>query len=126
MDNIFEQATRSKLRFQVPQGEINVEQLWSLKQETLITYEESLLEEVEKFGKNSRRRSVTKTKVQNEAELRLAIVSYILDVLDKEQSEATSAKEVKEHNARIDQLIASKKEEKMANLSLEELEALRK
>jgi hypothetical protein len=126
MDNIFEQATRSKLRFQAPQGEVSVEQLWSLKQETLITYEESLLEEVEKFGKTSRRRSVSKTKALSEAELRLAVVGYILDVLAKEQAEASTAKEVKEHNARIDHLIASKKEEKMANLSLEELEALRK
>ena len=31
MSDLFEQATRKKLRFQLPKGELTIEQLWDLR-----------------------------------------------------------------------------------------------
>lgn len=126
MTDIFALATRKRLRFQVPQGEVNIESLWRVNVPVLISYEEELEKAVEQFGKTSRRRSQTKTAEQEDTELRLAIVSYILDVKEAEAKAATDAKQIKEHNEQIDRLIVAKKVEQMSNLSIEELEKLRK
>lgn len=129
--NIFEQASRLKLRFDL-NGNISAEQLWEIKGsgnslEPLISYEEHLTEIVESYGKSSRRKnSGHKTKDQELNELRLAIVSSILDTRIKEQEEAASAAETKAHNAKIDAMIAEKQDQQLANLSVEELLALRK
>lgn len=126
MTDIFALATRKRLRFQVPQGEVNIESLWRVNVPVLISYEEELEKAVEQFGKTSRRRSQTKTAEQEDTELRLAIVSYILDVKEAEAKAATDAKQIKEYNEQIDRVIAAKKVEQMSNLSIEELEKLRK
>lgn len=93
----------------------------------LIKYEEQLNEIVEGYGKSTRRSKVgRKTKTQEQDELRLAIVSSVLDTRIKEQEDATSAAETKAHNAKIDAMIAEKQEQQLANLSVEELLAMRK
>jgi len=122
---IFEKATRLKLRFQI-NGEITTEQLWNVKESTLIAYEEELQEQVEKFGKTSRRKSSYKTKEQESVELKLAIVSHVLDTVIKEREEAANENAAKQHNQKILALIAEKQEEGLRGKSIDELQALLK
>lgn len=122
---IFEKATRLKLRFQI-NGEITTEQLWNVKESTLIAYEEELQEQVEKFGKTSRRKSSYKTKEQEGVELKLAIVSHVLDTVIKEREDLQDQANIKAHNQEILALIAEQEKQDLKKLSKEELKALLK
>ncbi|MFM7979727.1 MAG: hypothetical protein ACKPKO_10460, partial [Candidatus Fonsibacter sp.] len=126
--------TRLGLRFNLPNGELSTEQLWQLKPskrankvvDDLADYEEELQDELAKFNVSNRRRSATKSQEQQLLELRLAIVSHILDVREAEADEAKTIAANKEHNERIKALIAKKQEDKLGDLSVEELQALLK
>lgn len=132
--NIFEQATRSDLLFQLPVGELNIQSLWKLKPvkrngklvDDLADYEIELKEQLSKFSQVRRRGSVAKTNEQEVLELQLAIVSHILDVKDAEAQAAKEEAAKKVHNQKIQDLIAKKQEDKLGELSLEELQALLK
>ena len=123
--DLFEKASRLKLRFDI-NGQISTEQLWSASMTSLADYEQSLTEIMESYGKATRRTRKAKTAAQELNELRLAIVSHILDVREKEQEDAENAATIKEHNQKILELIKSKKENELSNKSIEELEALLK
>jgi hypothetical protein len=134
MSDLFEQVTRRGTRFQLPQGELSVEQLWQLKPirkngelvDTLADYEAQLQEEVAKFGTFTRRTSAARTAAQEETILKLAVVSYILDVKDKEAQEAKDSAAIKAFNAEIDARIARKQDAQLDDLSIEELQKLKK
>ena len=138
MSDLFEQATREDVKFTLPEGhtpsgELTVQQLWKLKPsfkviegkkvlvDSLADLEDVLQEQVEKFGKTSRRKSNAKSSKQLTLELQLAIVSHILDVREKEQDAALSEAENKAHNQKIYGLIAKQQEDELANLSKDEL-----
>lgn len=123
--NIFEQASRDKLRFDL-HGQISTEQLWDAKLDTLILYEEGLAETVESYGKSTRRKAGRKTKDQETSELRLAIVTAVLDTRIKEQEEAKEALQNKAHNQKIMDLIAAKQDEELKSMSAEDLRKLLK
>lgn len=132
--NIFEQATRQDLMFQLPIGELNIQALWKLKPtkkngklvDDLADYEQKLEEQLSKFNTVRRRGSAVKTQEQQELELRLAIVSHILDVREAEEELAKQEASKKIHNDKIMALIAKKQEDKLGDLSVEELQALLK
>jgi hypothetical protein len=124
MDN-FEKASRLKLRFDIS-GSISTEQLWDIKLPHLIDYEQRLTEVVEGYAKSTRRNRTRKTNEQLENELRLSLVTYVLDVREAEAEEAKQAAENKAHNQKILELIQSKKENELASKSVEELEAMLK
>jgi hypothetical protein len=134
MSDLFEQVTRKGNRFQLPQGELSVEQLWQLKPirkngelvDTLADYEAQLQEEVAKFGTFTRRTSAARTVAQEETILKLAVVSYILDVKDKEAQEAKDLASKKAFNEGILARLAKKQEAKLDDLSEEELLAMLK
>ena len=110
---IFEAASKNKLRFPIG-GTTSTEQLWDVQRETLVNYEEALEAEVEKLGKSSRRKRTVKTKAVEELELRLAIVSHILNVREAEEVNAREAAETKAHNQKILALVQAKREEKLS------------
>lgn len=134
MSDLFVQVTRQGTRFQLPQGELSVEQLWQLKPtkkngevvDVLADYEAQLQDEVAKFGTFTRRTSTARTVAQKETELKLAVVSYILDVKDKEAQEAKDAAAKKAFNEGILSRLAKKQEAKLDDLSEEELLAMLK
>ena len=134
MSDLFEQVTRQGTRFQLPQGELSIEQLWQLKPtkkngevvDVLADYEAQLQDEVAKFGTFTRRTSTARTAVQKETELKLAVVSYILDVKDKEAQEVKDAAAKKAFNEGILSRLAKKQEAKLDDLSEEELLAMLK
>jgi hypothetical protein len=125
--NIFEQAVRTQLRFDFS-GQISIEQLYNARKtatfkEALIAYEEQLQNQVESFGKSSRRNSAQKTKEQKIVELRLDCVSNLLDEIELEEKEAKekSSKEAKKQELLA--LKAQKQSEQLASLTLEEIDA---
>ena len=84
---MYKQASRLKLRFDiVGAGRLSTEQLFSANMEGLINAEEELQAAVEKLGVTSRRKH-TQTKAGEELKLKLAIVSDVLDTLEKENAD---------------------------------------
>jgi len=125
MNNIFETASRLKLRFDI-NGQISVEQLWDAKMPALVDYEQQLTEVVEGYGKSTRRTRAARTITQEMNELRLEIVTYVLDVKERELDEAKNAASVKEHNQKILELIAQKQNQQLADMSIDDLQKMMK
>jgi len=134
--NIFEQASRRKLRFDI-NGSLSVEQLWDLAvkrtrgnetegRDLLIAYEAELTETVESFGKSTRRVKVDRSLEQENTQLRLNIVTHILNTVEEEDANASSAEGNRKHNQEILQLIADKKKAAMGTMSIEDLEKMLK
>lgn len=129
MTDIFERATREGTRFQLPagfkpEGLLTTEQVWKVNEFSLIEYEKVLISELEKYGKTTRRMSATKSKEQEQTELRLAIIKHILDVLEAETKTQMNEAAKKKHNEKIQAMMAMKKEQDMLSKSYEELEGL--
>ena len=129
MNNIFEKASRAKLRFPTTRGNLSVEQLWELPLDkgdvNLYQLAQGLLEEVadkpaEKLSFFSK--AVT---VDESAELRFEVIKHIVTARVAE-AEANQNEAIKRsQKAELDALIAAKKAEAKQSLSLEELEAMR-
>ena len=118
--NIFEEASRVKLRFDL-QGQLSAEQLWSANIDGLIAFESSLEDSIEKYGKQTRRSKNVISEAQKIQKLRLEIVTYIIDIRQAEQETAKTAAANKVHNQKVMELIKSKQDSKMAEMSEEEL-----
>lgn len=125
--NIFEQAVRQQIRFDF-NGQVTIEQLYNARRtnsfkESLIAYEEDLTKQVEAFGKTTRRTSVEKTKSQKDTELKLSIVTALLDEIEADEK---NAKEKADKDVRRQELLAlkaKKQQEKIASMSEEEIDA---
>ena len=125
--NIFEQAVRQQLRFDF-NGQISIEQLYAVRKtvkfkEDLIAYEELLQNQVESFGKSSRRTSTVKSKAQKDVELRLDIVSALLDEIEADE---IAAKEKANKDVRRQELLLAKAEleaQEIKKLTKEEIDA---
>lgn len=129
MNNIFEQATKQKLRFPTTRGNLSVEQLWDLPLETgdcnLYQLAESLLEEVS--IKPAKKLSFFKKSVAKDetAELRFEIVKHIVTSrvaeIESEETRLAAQTELDE----LDALISEKEKEAQKELSLDELKKKR-
>ena len=121
MLNIFEQASRLQLRFDIS-GQLNTEQLWTVSMSKLIDYEAQLEEEIEKYGKKTRRSKSTISVAQKLTALRLAIVTHVIDIRQEELDAEKNAAEVKQHNQKILEIIKQKQDSALADMSVEELQ----
>lgn len=117
---MFEKASRMRLRFDI-NGNVACEELWDFSKEQLADYEVKLKERMEKQGKANR--FAKKNDVSAKDELRLAIVSHIIDTKVAEEDEQMNAATKKQERERLLALLAKKQDEKFANLSEEEIEA---
>jgi len=120
--DIFKKASRKKLRFATPAGNLSTEQLWDLH----LTDLDSLAVSLEEKAKQSGRKSFLETpKVENETDqLRFEIVLDILQTKQKDAETAAKTAETKARNQKIMALIQEKKEGKLQELSIEELEKM--
>jgi len=123
--NVFLLATKNRLRFQL-NGNLSVEELWTVNYDLLAQYEEQLQAELETFATTTRRKSANKTAAQKLVELRLAVVTEVLNTRDEEMAAAQTAAANKEHNQRILALIQEKRAKELADLPIEKLEELLK
>lgn len=123
MEN-FKQASKQKLRFQTTKGVLSVEQLWDLSLNDLDSLAVSLQEAYE----NSKGKSFLTKRTTKDATIKLQF-DVVLDILQTKVEESEllrEAKENKEHNEKILNLISEKKDEELKGKSLKELQKMLK
>lgn len=120
----YKEASKLKLRFSTNKGMLSVDNLWDLSIPELDDLAISLEEDYKESGKKS---FITKRSVKDKTKkLQFDIVLDILNTKVEEEEAARDAKLTKEHNDKIDALIAKKQESALEDKSIAELEALRK
>jgi hypothetical protein len=117
---MFLKASRLKLRFPL-NGNCTTEDLWDFTKETLAELEVKLQENIEKQGKQNRfAKKNGKLAVE---ELKLSIVSQIIDIKVAEEEESANATIKKQEKAKLLELLAKKQDEKLLGLTEEEIQA---
>ena len=121
VENIFEYATRNKVRFSF-RGLISVEDLWDLS----LTNLDSIYKELNKQSKQSEEESLLNIKTQKDELLNVQneIVKHIVSVkfAEKEAREKASAK--KAQKQKIMSIIAAKQDEALQNSSIDDLQKM--
>ena len=120
-NNIFEVATRGKLRFQ-HNGWINVEDLWDLSVESL----DQVFKKTNALVKTMKEESLLDTRSQENQELdtKIAIIKHIVNTKLAEKASRLHAREQREERQRLMEVLSSKKDEELKSKSVEELEAM--
>jgi hypothetical protein len=120
----YKEVTRAGIRFATAKGSLSVEQLWHLSINELDALAVALKEEYEKSGKRSFVvKSTAKDKV---VKLKFDVVLDILTTKVEEREAEQIVAENKAHNKKILELIAEKKDDKLKNMSISQLEAMLK
>ena len=127
--SIFEQATRSKLRFSTAKGMLTVEDLWDLplvsKSGAQVNLDDLARVAYKEMEESACQSFVQKaSKISETAKLRFDIIKHIIDVKLAERDAAIERSEKAVKKQRILELIATKEEESLAGKSLEELQKL--
>lgn len=129
MNNLFEKATRQKLRFATPVGALTTEQLWDLNldkgQANLLLLATELQKEVSAQPAEELaffKKAAAKNEV---AELKFEIVKHIVTVKVAEMEDKETAAARKTQREELDALIAAKEQEAKSNMSLEDLKKMR-
>lgn len=121
---MYKQATREGVRFHTTKGMLSVEQLWSLSTSELNDLAVSLDAQYNESGKKSF--LTTRSVKDKSVKLKFDIAYDILTTKLEEAAEASSAREVKEHNQKILALIAEKQEDELKGKSVKDLEKMLK
>lgn len=123
---MYKKASRIKLRVATKYGNLAVEQLWDLKLTDLATIIKNLAEQKKKFNTNSEELAfldgVTVNKEEELVNLQFEIVKDVYLTKQAESQEAVNAREKKKEIARLEEILAKKKDAELENLSVEELE----
>jgi hypothetical protein len=118
---MFEKASRIPLRFSF-KGTISVEDLWNLPIEDLDKIYISLNKEFKSANEDSLINKVNN--MNEELELKIQIVKHIFEVRVNEDLARKDALAKKVKKQKILELIERKKEDSMANMSIEDLQKL--
>lgn len=119
--NIFEVATRSKMRFPY-RGQISVEDLWDLS----VTELDKIFKFLNRQKKDTQEESLleTKSKEDEVLETKISIVKHIVSVKQKESDDRKKENERKAQKQRILEIMADKQDEALKGKSLEELQKM--
>ena len=129
MDNLFEKASRLKLRFDTTQGTLTVEDLWALPLTTERVGRASLDEIAKSINRavkaTAEESFVAKATKQNEElTLALELVKHVIEVKQAENEAARTAADKREQKQKLLEMIAKKKDGELEGKSVEELEAM--
>ncbi len=118
VENIFEYATRHKVRFPF-KGSISVEDLWDLRVEDL----DQIFKTLNTKQKQSQEESLLNVKNKEEElmEVQIAIIKYIVVVKLAEKEAQKKAVENKAKKQKILAIMAARDDKALENLSDEEL-----
>lgn len=124
--NIYQQATRNKLRFASNKGDLTVEQLWDLPLSSktgvdLDTIAKSVNRELNALAEESfvqTKSSPQKTLLA----LKLEIVVDVIHTIEAENEERRKRADKLAQKAFLEEVLHSKKEDALKGLSVEELE----
>ncbi|MGM0642080.1 MAG: hypothetical protein ACQESN_11735 [Thermotogota bacterium] len=122
MEEKFEKATRSKVRFEY-KGQLSVEDLWDLSREELDTIYRDLTKQKNKLSDEDSLLN-KKTEEDKETALKISLVKYIFEVKTEEANAKLLEKERKEKKQKIMEVLANKQEADLHNKSTEELEEM--
>ena len=119
--NIFEVASRQKFRFPY-KGQISTEDLWDLSVEAL----DSIFKTLKSQAKKNEEESLlnTKSKEGEILDAQIEIVKHIVSVKLDEADKRTKAREKRQRDQRIMEIIADKKDAALKEKSVEELEKM--
>lgn len=125
--NLFEQASRAKIRFSSIKGMISTEDLWDLPLTSKSGFDlDTVAKNVNADLKSAAEESFVAT-TSNPAkaglELRMEVVKHIIAVRLKENEEARTREARLEERRRLLQVLESKQDEKMRGMSAEEIMA---
>ena len=120
--NLFETASKQKLRFQTAKGLLTTEDLWDLPLTTLNDLAKSLSKQVKEAGEESF--IEVKSSANEKLETMFEIVKHIIKVKLTERETLKVAKENAIKKAQILELIHQKKTESLASMPVEELERI--
>ena len=125
--NLFEKATRKAFRFPSAKGELTVEQVWQLPLTSrsncdLDTVARTINTELKSLAEES---FVNKGSNPKRAELqdKLDIVIHVIQTKQAEADAASQRAAKASEIAKLEELLANKKDEELAGLSKEDLEA---
>lgn len=123
---MYKEASQLKLRFLTNIGQLSVEQLWDLSQIQL-SNAIKVVKKVLKKDDDDELSFLESTKtIDIENQLRFDILKDVYLTKKRQADELRDAVTIKAHNQKIDALIAEKQEGKLREMSIEDLEKLRK
>lgn len=124
----YKKAAQMKLRFNTEKGMLTVEQLWDCPRAMLkrtITAVQKQIKSTEGIDELSFLEDDSPA-VDPVLQLRFDILKDVYITKRDEAKAKTEAEQNKQHNAKIDALIAQKQDEELKEKSIEQLEAMRK
>lgn len=121
MDNMFELASRNKVRFPY-KGQISVEDLWDLSVEALDSIYKTLNVKVKQSNEESL--LAKPTKQDAETTMQIEIVKRIVAVKQEETAARLKAKEQKEKKQKLMEILANKQDAELQNKTAAELQAM--
>ena len=119
--NIFEVSSRCKFRFPY-KGMVSVEDLWDLNVKGLDSIFKTLNSELKQIKEESLLE--IKTQQDQELDMKIEIVKYIVSVKLEEAELKTKARDQKEKKQKILEILSSKQDEDLKNKSADELKAM--
>lgn len=124
---MFEKAVRLKLRFDTDKGQISCEDLWDLPLTSKrgVSLDSIAVSYYQKLRDNANISFVdNNTKTDEGDKLCFDIVRYVIEVKKKEAQDRQNEKQSAEKRQRILEALAKKKDEKLGQSSIEELERM--
>lgn len=127
--DLFERASRAQLRFDSPVGDLTTEQLWDLP----LTARGERTPNLNKLAIEVNRRlkdlgeesfvDVRPNPEKTKLELKLEILKHVIESRQKEAEAATKREETLQRKRKIEEILASKKDQELSAKTTEELEA---
>lgn len=125
METYFERALREKFRYNY-KGTLTTEQLWDLTPNELNDIWVDIQKKLKSFETDSLLEVSSNSSEKDILECKANIIRYIVETKLDEQRMKENDIVRRQHNDRIRDIIARKKDEELENKSIEELEALLK
>ena len=131
MDDLFATATRDQFRYDSPVGPLTTEQLWQLPLLSVRSGAGSLNDCAVRISKQIKEQGEESfvegrsNPLKAALEKRLDVVKFVIAVRQAENAAATERSAKASQRAKIDDIIAGKKDEALVGMSIEELEAMK-
>lgn len=125
--NIFEQASRLKLRFSTNRGDLTVEQLWDLPLQSKTQFDldsiaKAVYQDLKGRGEESFVAASTDP-MKGRLELMLEILKHVIHAKQEENTAKLNKARIEQERSRIAEIIDKKQDAALENESLEQLQA---
>lgn len=126
MQNLFEYATRNKLRFSSAKGELTAEQLWDVPLRSRDDFNlNAIAKTASRWLKDVAEENfveTTKTAEHARREAALEVVKYVIDTKLAEEEAAKTRAARNQEKAKLLQILAEKQDGRLSELSEKELQ----